>query len=576
MGTTDPRQRGRWRHGRTTWVPSPWPPLGRDAAPGAGAIRNAVAVGSCLLWACLPYGAVEDPAPPVTLPPQYGSGDEVAAGDRPTDGEGWWHAFGDAELDALIAAALADNLDLAAAWARLAQADAMAAAAGAPRWPQLGLEFTASRARRTFVGPSGPGGATASTAIETNSFGLSAPASFELDLFGRLGANARAAALDRAASAEDVRAMTVTLSAQVAETYFDRQEVIARRQVLARQEEINGTFFELVRLRFAQGLSSALDVYQQEQQVEAIRAQLVAAELQQVVLEQQLAVLTGRPPARRSDDEAAADDADVGASDAGDGPEERTGANDGAAAGPPTADGDAPAGSSDAGVSPESPRVRLLVTTLPAPPALGVPTDLLDHRPDIRAARMRVEAADQRVGAAIAAYFPSLRLSGSIGFSATEIADLFADFVYSAIAAVQQSLFDGGQRGAEVDRHRAIVQERLAQYGKAVLGALLEIESALIQERLTGQRLTHLGRQAEIAEAALREARTRYREGLSDFLPVLTSLVSLQQSELALLAGERQLLAHRIQLSRALGGNLPSELAPIVLEPPRGRDEAQP
>jgi outer membrane protein TolC len=179
-----------------------------------------------------------------------------------------------------------------------------------------------------------------------------------------------------------------------------------------------------------------------------------------------------------------------------------------------------------------------------------------------------VEAADYRVAVAVADRLPGLRLSGSTSLQDSNIAEIIATPLWAIIASVTQPIFAGGRLKAEVERNRAVVEERLMQYGQVLLLAMTEVETALVQERQQIDNIAALEEQVEIAEKALREARARYREGLIDYLPVLTSLQALQRVQLSLLQTRRQLLSYRIQLCRALGGTWTARLAP----PERGGD----
>ncbi len=457
---------------------------------------------------CLPYDPVERAAPPVDLPAAYrGSGGEETAHDQRARRDGWWEDFADPELSQLESAVLSGNLELRAAWARLAQAQALAEAAGAPQWPTVGLNVSASRQRQRF-GAFDP--------QEFNAYQASLPVSYELDLFQRIGATATAAELDARAARDDVEALAMTLSATVAESWFQLLEVRQRRALLEEQLALNETFLELVELRFREGLASAVDVHQQRTQVAATRGQLELALAQRSVAENQVAILTGIAPAEGQLDPARLD----------------------------------------------------LPETLPPIPAVGVPADLLLDRPDVRAARLRVSAADYRVGAAIADWFPRITLSGSLGLNSTSIAELFDTLLWSFVASLSQRIFDGGQRSAEIRRNEAVVAERLEVFGQTLLNATAEVDNALVQERQQERFLTELERQVEATENTLREARERYAQGITDFLPVLTAIGTLQSAQLNLLNARRQHLSFRVQLYRALGGSWTRSLAPPALREP--------
>jgi NodT family efflux transporter outer membrane factor (OMF) lipoprotein len=380
----------------------------------------------------------------------------------------------------------------------------MSRQAASGKWPQIQLDASASRQKNRFQLAEPIGEIT----TRTNQFSASVGAAYEVDLWKRVGSQAAGAALDAAAFRDDVEAMAISLAAEISEAWFDLVVQRAQRKLLAEQLETNQTFLELVELRFEQGLASALDVYQQRQQVVATRGQLTLVESAIAALGFRLAALVGQPP--RS----------------------------------------VVAGERDA------------LPGMPELPGTGIPADLLERRPDVRAARRRVEAADHRVAVAVADRLPGLRLSGSTSLQDSNIAELIATPLWAIIASVTQPIFAGGRLKAEVERNRAIVEERLMQYGQVLLLAMTEVETALVQERQQLANIAALEEQVEIGKSALREARARYREGLIDYLPVLTSLQALQRVELSVLQARRQLLSHRIQLCRALGGTWTARLAP--------------
>lgn len=442
---------------------------------------------------CLPHRTVKRPAPPVPLPASFGDVDSKGT-EGGEDGSPWWVSLNDPDLAQLVETALTDSFQFRIAFARLEQAEAIALSAGASLWPQLNFQARAGR-QKTVTRALGM-----KVDQEFNSFSLSLPASYEVDLFGRLNAQEAAATLDAQASRLDVEAAAMSLTAQIADTWYNLVTTRARKAVLTQQLEINDMFMELVELRFQSGQASALDVLQQRQQREGTLAQLALVESQIGVAMNQLAALLGHAPGELT-----------------------------------------------------LPETETLVDLGPLPEA-GVPAALLKSRPDIRSAQLRVAAADQRVGAAIASRFPSIRLTASIDTNATDVGDLFKDLLWSVFAQLTQPLFDGGTRTAEIRRAEAQLKERFESYGDVVVTAVTEVQNALLQERQQHLYIERLQSQLDIANAALDEARNRYRQGLTDFLPVLTSLTSQQQLELNLLEAKRQLLSHRIRLHRALGG----------------------
>lgn len=454
---------------------------------------------ACLMGSaggCSPYKPDTDPKPPVSVPETFGgeAAADAAGADAVSLPDRWWESFGDQELNTLIAQALEDNLQLQAAWARLVQAEANTDQARAGRWPQLDGSLQGAYARRNFGPPIG--------VTENQSYDASLPVSYEVDVWNKFGAGIDAASAFAMASRDDVEATAMTVAAEVTEAWFDVVNANATLALLDTQLKTNETFVELVQLRFGQGLVSAVDVYQQQQQVLTVEAQRVSARARLVLATNRLALLSGR-----------------------------------AASGLKLADSTA---------LPEAPPL----------PGLGVPADLLERRPDLRAARARLVASDHQVAQAVSDRLPALRISGSIGLSANVATDLFqaGSFVNSIAGQLLAPIIDGGRRAAVVRARKAAVTESLANYGQVLLQAVNEVENALAQEEQQVRTLEVLTKQLETAQANLRESRARYTQGLTEYLPVLTALASVQAAERSLLDAGRQRLSSRVQLCRALGG----------------------
>jgi len=457
------------------------------------------------LGACSPHKVTHNPAAPVAAPASYKA---AIAGTLP---ERWWRDFGDSQLNQLVEKTLTRNLQLEAAWARLQQAEAAAGVAAGGYWPQVTATFSGQRQR--FRSPfadatdgTGAAGAIPET-FEFNQFNGSLAASYEVDIWKKIGNRARAAGLDAMAARDAAEGLAMTLVSQVVETWFDLHFQNARKKLLLEQVEINETFLELTNLRFQQGLASALDIYQQQQLVVARRGQLALVESAIEVAENRMAVLLGQAPGS----------VEISPGDA--------------------------------------------LPTMPAMPGIGIPANLLQRRPDLRAAQRQVEAADYRVAAAVAEKLPGLRLQGSLNIQNRDPVELFDNILWTVLGSITAPIFRGGALDAEVDRNRALVREKLASYGDVFVTAMAEVENAIAQERQQHAQIEQLASEAEIAGNALREARTRYREGLSDFLPVLTALQNQQNAELNILQAQRQALSFRVQLLRALGGSWTGELA---------------
>ncbi len=209
---------------------------------------------------------------------------------------------------------------------------------------------------------------------------------------------------------------------------------------------------------------------------------------------------------------------------------------------------------------------------LPSLPATGVPADLLGQRPDVQAAWLRMQSSDYRVGAALAARLPAIRLSADIstrGFN--DVSDLFTNWMGNLIAGLTAPIFDGGRLGAEHDWAKAKLEEQLTNYGKVVLTALKEVEDALVQEQQQELLLKELSAQEDAAEATFKEAQRRYLNGLNDYLPVLNALRSWQIVQQGVVSAKRQRISFRVQLCRALGGTWMEQVSrPALLSEKEG------
>ncbi len=459
-----------------------------------------------MLWAtaiafltasCSPHKVNTRPTSPVEVPNSY----STEGAERPLP-ERWWRDFGDPELNRLVELSLRQNLQIRAAWARLEQVRALTKQAASGKYPQVNLDVSASRRKTRFdFGP--PLG---EIMPEINTFNVSVGAAYEVDLWRRQSSTARAATIDAAAAGDDIQAMAISIAAEIADTWFQLITQRATRKLIDEQVKISKQFLKLVTLRFEGGLASALDVYQQRQQLVATKSRLALTDAAVRLLENKIAVLVGRAPGKVVSSE------------------------------------------------------RADLPSLPPLPGTGVPADLVVRRPDVRAARRRVVAADYRVAAAVADRLPGLRLSGSTGSQDSSIAGLIAAPLWSLIGSLTAPLLDGGRRKAEVRRNKAIVKERLLLYGQSLIGAMTEVENALVQEKQQALYIVDLTTQVDLAKSALDEAQRRYQAGLTTYLQVLTSLVTVQQAELGLLQARRQALSYRVQLCRALGGTWTAKL----------------
>ena len=411
---------------------------------------------------------------------------------------GWRSDFGAPELDGFISQALDKNFDMKSAWARLEQAEAIAAQNDATLFPVVSLQATAGRSKSPAPAPVG--------SVEGNSFNLSAPVSYELDLFGRLAKQREASDLDVEAFRNDTQSLAITMAAQVTEAWLDVVSARQRATLLRDQVDVANRYLELTSLRLSQGLANALDVNSQLGDIYGLDARLEQALAAEQVAVFRLEALLGTPP---------------------------TGTL------------------AISGVE---------LPSLPAFPEVGMPADVLQERPDVRSAWIRLEAADARTAAAARNRLPSIKLSANLFLQAAELGNLFDELFWSLAAQATQPVFEGGRRNAAVDQAAAQAKERLYAYGQTVVKAVQEVQTAVVQEEHQSVVLEHLEAQQGVAATALDLARERYRSGALDYLRVLTSLRTLQSAEQSVLDARRQQFSLRVQTCRALGGSWTKEL----------------
>jgi len=428
---------------------------------------------------------------------------EPAALPGPPNAEApWWVRFNDPGLTEAIESGLGGNLTLRQAWARLEQAQALARQAGAARMPAIEVSASASRSRAA------PTGNAPSAASETTRYALNAAASYELDLWGRVASTARAGALDAEAARADAEIAALSLSAEIAGAYYDLRSASEQLALLREQLAAVSNTLRLTETRFDGGQVGALDVLQQREQLAALRTLRPPLELQRATAGHRLAVLQGAPPQALQ------------------------------------------------------PRPPERWPALDEPPDAGIPADLLLKRPDIRAAWLRLRAADERVAAAAADRLPALRLTASGGAAADDPADLFDNWIWNLAAGLAAPLIDGGRRRAEVDRTEAVVRERAAAFAQRVLEGFRDVEDALAAEAAERDSLRLLRERREAADQTHRQSFNRYVRGLSDYLSVLVAQSRLQSVERDLVASRRRLVDARLRLHRALGGTWTVGLQP--------------
>lgn len=449
--------------------------------------------------------------------PQLGSRPEplaasqVAAGQSLAGGaqgewpaEGWWQVYGDPQLDALIAEGLAKGPDVAAAQARFAKAAALAQQAGAATLPQLDVKGQAGEQRSsTNIGISDPRIQSLFPTGWRDVGQVSANLGFDLDLWGRNRAALAAATSERRAAEIEAQQARLMLAVAITSAYFDLERLHAERDVRAGELERAITTRKLMGERQVNGLETRGVVAVTEGDLAQARIDLSSADEALAVHRHQLAALVGAGP--------------------------------------------------DRGLAITRPQ-------LAAPSTRGVPddvtTNLVGRRPDIAAARERVEAAASRIKVARADFFPALRLSAMYGLQSVGLDLLFdknsqVGFVGPAFTL---PIFHGGELRGRYRGARADYDAAVAAYNAAVLVGYREAADALTTSRLVGQRLADARGARDSAQAAYRESQLRYRGGLVTFLDVLNVQDRLLRAQLAVALFEQAARNADVGLVRALGG----------------------
>ncbi len=414
----------------------------------------------------------------------------------------WWKAFRDPALDALVAQANESNQTLAAAAARVRQARAIVGVAQAERIPQVGggigpYRYQPSGAAQQLPQGQVPAPYTVWRGILTFSY--------EVDLFGRVANRIEGARGDAESIEASFRSVQLALQADVAQTYFALRQADAELAVLRENVALRRETTRLLQRRYDLGDISELDLARSKTELAIAESEAAALERTRQQLEHALALLTGRAPAAFG-----------------------------------------------LGAAP-------LAVQVPAIPA-GLPSALLERRPDIAAAERAMAASNARIGVAKAAFFPSLVLTGQGGFESAELGDLFKwssrTWLLGPLFGTILSLpiIDGGRNQANLDRAYAVLEESAANYRQTVLGAFTEVEDQLVGLRTLAAQADATRDSVSAARRAFEIADTRYKNGASSFLEVIDAqrtLLSVQRLETQI-RGARAITT--VALVRALGG----------------------
>jgi outer membrane protein, multidrug efflux system len=422
----------------------------------------------------------------------------------------WWTQIRDAELQTLIAHALQSNLALQTAASRIREAREQEIVAGAAEWPKLNANGAAlnlhsnSNPLGALAGGGAGGQATANQSTNIKLYNLGFDATWELDIFGGTRRAVEAAQANTEAAAWEMRDGEVSLTAEVANDYLSLRATQARMEILRTEIQRQQNALALVHARARAGFVTQLDVNQQKALVNTTAAELPGLQADARAYEHAIAVLLARQPETLATE----------------------------------LDSTAP------------------LPPIPATLPVGLPSDLLRRRPDIREAERKLAAATANIGVAVADLYPKFNLIGAASFTGPHIGDLLSASHFGTIGFGQITwpIFQGGQIHANIRAREEETQQAYLAYQQAVLAALQNTEDALARYTNEQQRYLSLQAAVQSAQSSAVLAHNQYRAGLVTYLNVLTAETTLLSARDELTQSRQQLAQNLVSLYKALGG----------------------
>ena len=421
----------------------------------------------------------------------------------------WWSSFDDPLLSRAVSRALAQNLDLAQASARLSQSRALAKAAGAALYPRAELQGSAQNVEQSLLSPFGAVGRNV-PGFERgyDLYDVGATASWEVDLFGGLRRSRQAARAEAQAAGDDVAGVRVAIAAETADAYLQVRAYQARIAVAKRQEAVEQRLVALLLMRRGQGVASDRELRQASAALEGVRASLPPLRAGEEGQLDRLDVLMGSPAGTYAAEFAATAPGAIG---------------------------------------------------LPTPPALaslGGPADLLRRRPDVLAAERRLAASDARIGAAISDYYPKVSITGLLGVDSLDVEKVFAGdaLQHSISGGLRWRLFDFGRVDAEVAQARGREAEAMAAYRASIFQATGEVETALSDLVQAQAEAAALDRQIAELTRARDEAQEAYTGGVISLIEVLDADRDLLATSDRLAQARADAVRSAVRAFRATGG----------------------
>jgi multidrug efflux system outer membrane protein len=439
--------------------------------------------------------------PPVPTPAAYGEAGPwgVAVPKDNLPKAGWWAVFADPELDRLETQAGSGSLTAQAALDRFDEAAAIARVSRASLFPAVAGNFEPYRDH--FSGNRAVSPGAAHPAYTTNSIDAELDLSYQLDVFGRIRRGYESARDLAQAQWADYENVLLSLQAEVAQDYFSLRSLRAQRDLLVRTVDLRSQALDLVRKRRVGGASDDLDVYQAEAELASIQSDLLAVDRSSARLRHALAILVGSLPEDFSLDPAP------------------------------------------------------LVSDPPAVPA-GLPSELLERRPDVAAAERTLASANALIGFAKAAFFPTIGLTAGGGFNSTAFDSLLhtSSSEWSLGPFLSVPLFQGGANRANYERAKAAYDEQVARYRQQVLTAFGDVDDGLSDLRYLAAQAEALGRAATAAQKAADLSTIRYKQGVADYFEVIDAQRTALDNELLATELQGQRFVSSVLLVKALGG----------------------
>jgi len=444
----------------------------------------------------LDYKRAEPNLPAVYSEPE--AAQNKAAGDAQLDvTKQWWTHYQDAKLNELVELALKNNTNIALATARIEEADANMREVGASLFPEVHLSADASRSKVTELGAN-----PTFSSPERNNFRFGLNTSYEIDFWGRITRAKEAARASALGSRDAKETVELSLIGLVASNYLQLRGLDAQIAVTKDNQKSREESLALTKRRLAGGVASSLEVSQAEVTVTNLEAQLIELNRLRAVTLHQLAVLTGELDLKL-----------------------------------------------------EAADIRTL--TVPPEPPAGLPSSLLENRPDIRQAEQNLIAENAQIGIAKAALYPSISLTGNLGGESLLLKNILKSGarIWTLGLSLDLPIFDSGKRKARVEQVTAKQKQALAQYQTAIQNAFREVNDALVNRRLNAEREQALTSSAASAKNAQTVAENRYKSGYSSYLEVLDAQRVYNEASIAAIQSKQASFLATVELFKALGGD---------------------